>query len=144
MRSTCPISATRWLDATTAAAVQQAAIKEELLLLTCGPNGNVVRIIPALNVTSDEIQAGLTKSAAADIQKQIAELKGGFQVGDLKDNMDKFEDAVNDKVADAKGTVDSVESNPDQILKKAKDSLKSQEIKDELARNPTLLGLDPV
>ena len=80
------------------------------------------------------IQAGLTKSKSAEIQKQIAELKGGFQVGDLKDNMDKFEDAVNDKVADAKGTVDSVESNPDQILKKAKDSLKSQEIKDELAR----------
>ena len=84
--------------------------------------------------TIAKIQAGLTKSAAADIQKQIAELKGGFQVGDLKDNMDRFEDAVNDKVADAKGTVDSVESNPDQILKKAKDSLKSQEIKDELAR----------
>ncbi|MBI2789730.1 MAG: PspA/IM30 family protein, partial [Elusimicrobia bacterium] len=84
--------------------------------------------------TIAKIQAGLTKSAAADIQKQIAELKGGFQVGDLKDNMDKFEDAVNDKVADAKGTADSVDSNPDQILKKAKDSLKSQEIKDELAR----------
>ncbi len=81
-----------------------------------------------------KIQSGLTKAAAADIQKQIAELKGGFQIGDLKDNLDKFEDAVNDKVADAKGTVDSVESNPDQILKKAKDSLKSTEIKDELAR----------
>jgi 4-aminobutyrate aminotransferase len=52
-------------DATTAAAVQQAAIKEELLLLTCGPNGNVVRIIPALNVTSDEIQTGLTRFTQA-------------------------------------------------------------------------------
>jgi len=84
--------------------------------------------------TIAKIQAGLTKAAAADIQKQIAELKGGFQVGDLKDNMDKFEDAVNDKVADAKGTMDSVESNPDQILKKAKDQLKSQAIAEELAR----------
>ncbi len=84
--------------------------------------------------TLAKIQSGLTKSKSAEIQKQIAELKGGFQIGDMKDNMDKFEDAVNDKVADAKGTVDSVESNPDQILKKAKDSLKSAEIKDELAR----------
>ncbi|UPT73755.1 MAG: hypothetical protein M0D55_18200 [Elusimicrobiota bacterium] len=81
-----------------------------------------------------KIQAGLTKSKSAEIQKQIAELKGGFQVGDLKDNMDRFEDAVNDKVADAKGTVDSVESNPDEILKKAKDSLKSQEVQDEIAK----------
>ena len=52
-------------DAGTALAVQQAAVKEELLLLTCGPNGNVVRIIPALNVTSDEIQAGLTRFTQA-------------------------------------------------------------------------------
>jgi 4-aminobutyrate aminotransferase len=52
-------------DAATALAVQQAAIKEELLLLTCGPHGNVVRIIPALNVSSDEIQAGLTRFAQA-------------------------------------------------------------------------------
>ncbi|MDP3542685.1 MAG: hypothetical protein Q8T11_09500 [Elusimicrobiota bacterium] len=84
--------------------------------------------------TIAKIQAGLTKSAAADIQKQIAVLKGGFQVGDLKDNMDRFEDAVNDKVADAKGTADSVDSNPDQILKKAKDSLKNQEVQDEIAK----------
>jgi 4-aminobutyrate aminotransferase len=52
-------------DAATALAVQQAAIKEELLLLTCGPHGNVVRIIPALNVSSDEIQAGLTRFTQA-------------------------------------------------------------------------------
>ena len=52
-------------DAATALAVQQAAVKEELLLLTCGPHGNVVRIIPALNVTSDEIQAGLTRLTQA-------------------------------------------------------------------------------
>ena len=48
-------------DAAAALSVQQAAVKEELLLLTCGPHGNVVRIIPALNVTSDEIQAGLAR-----------------------------------------------------------------------------------
>src|SRR5687767_11596943 len=48
-------------DAATALAVQQAAIKEELLLLTCGPHGNVIRVIPALNVSTDEIQSGLSR-----------------------------------------------------------------------------------
>jgi 4-aminobutyrate aminotransferase len=52
-------------DAATALAVQQAAIKEELLVLTCGPYGNVIRIIPALNVTGEEIQAGLTRFTQA-------------------------------------------------------------------------------
>jgi 4-aminobutyrate aminotransferase len=52
-------------DPVTALAVQQAAIKEELLLLTCGPHGNVIRLIPALNVTSDEIQAGLARFTQA-------------------------------------------------------------------------------
>ncbi|MDQ0821390.1 4-aminobutyrate aminotransferase [Arthrobacter sp. V4I6] len=52
-------------DAATALSVQQEAVKEELLLLTCGPHGNVIRIIPALNVTSDEIQAGLARFTQA-------------------------------------------------------------------------------
>ena len=52
-------------DPASALAVQQAAITEELLLLTCGPNGNVIRIIPALNVTSDEVQSGLSKLTQA-------------------------------------------------------------------------------
>ena len=52
-------------DAATALAVQQAAVAEELLLLTCGPYGNVIRIIPALNVTSDEVHSGLTKFTQA-------------------------------------------------------------------------------
>lgn len=48
-----------------AAAVQQAAIDEELLLLTCGPAGNVVRIVPPLTVSADEIESGLGRLAAA-------------------------------------------------------------------------------
>jgi 4-aminobutyrate aminotransferase len=52
-------------DPETALAVQQAAVAEELLLLTCGPHGNVIRVIPALNVSSEEIQAGLTRFAQA-------------------------------------------------------------------------------
>lgn len=52
-------------DAATAAAVQQATTEQKLLTLTCGPEGNVVRLIPALVVTEDEIEAGLSRFEAA-------------------------------------------------------------------------------
>ncbi|PXW35545.1 UNVERIFIED_CONTAM: 4-aminobutyrate aminotransferase [Williamsia faeni] len=48
-------------DAAAAAAVQQACIPERLLTLTCGPMGNVVRLIPALVVTEEEIATGLNR-----------------------------------------------------------------------------------
>lgn len=44
---------------TAAAAVQQAAVDQKLLLLTCGPLNNVIRVVPALTVNSDEIELGL-------------------------------------------------------------------------------------
>lgn len=46
-------------DPATAARVQQAAAAAGLLLLTCGPAGNVVRMIPALVVTADQVDEGL-------------------------------------------------------------------------------------
>ncbi|MFE4196644.1 aspartate aminotransferase family protein [Paenarthrobacter sp. NPDC056912] len=52
-------------DATTAAAVQQATTEQDLLTLTCGPEGNVVRLIPALVVTESEIEAGLQRFETA-------------------------------------------------------------------------------
>jgi 4-aminobutyrate aminotransferase len=52
-------------DAATAAAVQQATTGQGLLTLTCGPSGNVVRLIPALVVTQDEIALGLQRFEAA-------------------------------------------------------------------------------
>jgi len=52
-------------DASTAAAVQQATTGHGLLTLTCGPLGNVVRLIPALVVTHDEIDTGVQRFAAA-------------------------------------------------------------------------------
>lgn len=52
-------------DAASAASVQQAAISEKLLTLTCGPMGNVVRLIPALVVSEDEIATGLNRFEAA-------------------------------------------------------------------------------
>ncbi|MBJ8345725.1 aspartate aminotransferase family protein [Antrihabitans sp. YC2-6] len=52
-------------DAEAALAVQQAAIDEDLLLLTCGGYGNVVRVVPALVVTAEEVDEGLRRFAAA-------------------------------------------------------------------------------
>ncbi|MFL0579899.1 aspartate aminotransferase family protein [Dietzia sp. 179-F 9C3 NHS] len=48
-----------------AGAVQQACVDEELLTLTCGPTGSVVRIIPALVVTADEVDTGVERFARA-------------------------------------------------------------------------------
>ena len=48
-------------NAALAAAVQQVAIAQNLLLLTCGSAGNVIRLVPALNVSSDEIAIGLER-----------------------------------------------------------------------------------
>lgn len=42
-------------DTATAVRAQQAAAEAGLLLLTCGPYGNVVRMIPALVVTEDQV-----------------------------------------------------------------------------------------
>jgi len=52
-------------NAALANAVQQAAIAENLLLLTCGSGGNVVRVIPALNVDAEEIATGVERLGAA-------------------------------------------------------------------------------
>jgi 4-aminobutyrate aminotransferase len=52
-------------DPATASAVQQAAITHGLLTLTCGPEGNVIRLIPALVVTTDEITMALDRFEAA-------------------------------------------------------------------------------
>jgi len=51
--------------AAAAVAAQQEAVKHGLLTLTCGPEGNVVRLIPALIVSEDEITTGLARFEAA-------------------------------------------------------------------------------
>lgn len=58
-------TADRKPDAALAAAVQQETTGHGLLTLTCGPQGNVVRLIPALVVTADEIDLGLQRFEAA-------------------------------------------------------------------------------
>ena len=52
-------------DSAAATAVQQAAVGEDLLLLTCGTSGNVVRLIPPLIVSSEEIESGVQRFESA-------------------------------------------------------------------------------
>ncbi|WAM19888.1 aspartate aminotransferase family protein [Rhodococcus sp. JS3073] len=63
-------------DVDTAAAVQQETTRQQLLTLTCGPAGNVVRLIPALVVTEDEITLGVERFEAA-----VAAVIGAVAVG---------------------------------------------------------------
>ena len=52
-------------DAATAKAVAQAALKQRLMLLTCGTYGNVIRWIPPLIVTREQLDEGLDIFAQA-------------------------------------------------------------------------------
>ncbi|MEE1752724.1 aspartate aminotransferase family protein [Streptomyces sp. SP18CS02] len=52
-------------DTDLARSVQRAASEQGLLLLTCGVHGNVVRMIPALVVTAEQIDEALTLWSAA-------------------------------------------------------------------------------
>lgn len=52
-------------DASTAVRAQQAAAGQGLLLLTCGPFGNVVRMIPPLVVTASQVEDAVRTWAAA-------------------------------------------------------------------------------
>jgi 4-aminobutyrate aminotransferase len=56
-------------DPVTAAAVQQEAVRRGLLLLTCGAWGQVVRFIPALVVSSDQVDeaAGIWADAVGAV-----------------------------------------------------------------------------
>jgi 4-aminobutyrate aminotransferase len=46
-------------DKATAEAVQQHCLEAGVLVLTCGPDGNVLRLIPPLTMTDDELDHGL-------------------------------------------------------------------------------------
>ncbi|MFD8009533.1 aspartate aminotransferase family protein [Streptomyces sp. NPDC058955] len=52
-------------DPVLAKSVQRAAADSGLLLLTCGVHSNVVRMIPALVVTADQVEEGLALWSAA-------------------------------------------------------------------------------
>ena len=46
-------------SAETAAAVQRACLDAGLIVLTCGPDENVLRLIPALNIPETDLDLGL-------------------------------------------------------------------------------------
>ncbi|MEY2404650.1 MAG: 4-aminobutyrate aminotransferase [Acidimicrobiaceae bacterium] len=52
-------------DGRTAAAVQQRCFEDGLLVLTCGPDDNVLRLVPALTIADDELEHGLGILTAA-------------------------------------------------------------------------------
>jgi 4-aminobutyrate aminotransferase len=57
-------------DAATTSRVQKACLSHNLLLLTCGTYGNVIRWIPPLVVTSEQVDAALAifNEAVSDLQ----------------------------------------------------------------------------
>ena len=52
-------------DAATAARVQRRCLDQGLLVLTCGPSGNVLRLVPPLTLTDEELEQGLAVLTAA-------------------------------------------------------------------------------
>jgi 4-aminobutyrate aminotransferase len=52
-------------DQASAEAVQQRCLDDGVLVLTCGPAGNVLRLIPPLTMTDDELAHGLDVLTAA-------------------------------------------------------------------------------
>ena len=48
------------VDGDVAHAMQQACLAKGLIVLTAGPAGNVLRLIPPLNLTDEEADAGVT------------------------------------------------------------------------------------
>lgn len=48
------------VDKTTAEAVQQRCLDAGVLVLTCGPDGNVLRLIPPLTITDHDLDHGLS------------------------------------------------------------------------------------
>ena len=52
-------------DKATATAVQQRCLDDGVIVLTCGPDGNVLRLIPPLTMTDEELDHGLAVIAKA-------------------------------------------------------------------------------
>jgi 4-aminobutyrate aminotransferase-like enzyme len=46
-------------DKATAEAIQARCLADGVLVLTCGPDGNVLRLIPPLTITDAELDHGL-------------------------------------------------------------------------------------
>ena len=58
-------------DAEVVEAVRAAALRRDLLLLACGTDENVIRLVPPLTIPEDELEAGLRR-----IEESLAEVAG--------------------------------------------------------------------
>jgi phage shock protein A len=119
------------LNGSIAASQQQLTLSEKVLQ---DIKDERARFFAEREETIAKINAKLTQAKQAEITQKMAELRGGFSVGDLKDNLDRLDQAVNDKVAGAAGAKDSLDSNPDEILRRAKDSVRNSEVNAEIER----------
>jgi phage shock protein A len=90
--------------------------------------------------TLAKIQSQLNREQNAAITKQMAELKGGFDITDVSNEMDRLNQLVNDKEAEARGTRDAVESSPEELLRKAEESIVDDEVQAEIARRKAELA----
>jgi 4-aminobutyrate aminotransferase/4-aminobutyrate aminotransferase/(S)-3-amino-2-methylpropionate transaminase len=55
-------------DGALAARVQEAALQRGVLVLTCGPDANVLRLLPPLTIPEDELEEGLDRIEAAIVE----------------------------------------------------------------------------
>ena len=62
-------------DKDAAAAVQARCLDDGLLVLTCGPGENVLRLIPPLTITDDELDHGLTILERALADRRLTVLR---------------------------------------------------------------------
>jgi diaminobutyrate-2-oxoglutarate transaminase len=59
------IQGLRCRDGTQAVAIQRAAFERGLIVETCGPGGEVVKLLPPLNIPEDDLEEGLSILAQA-------------------------------------------------------------------------------
>ena len=82
-------------DKATAEAVQQRCLDDGVIVLTCGPDGNVLRLIPPLTMTDDELDHGLAVlghgagrlALAPSPQRLLVDLAGA-DLGELVEDHD--------------------------------------------------------
>lgn len=82
----------------------------------------------------NKIRGMVARDEMASMEKRMNELKGTFKVGDIKGQMDKLEQIVDENEAEAKGMSDVTNNSGEAATKEIEDALKSDKVKEEIAR----------
>lgn len=82
----------------------------------------------------NKIRGLLARDEMAQMQARMNELKGQFKIGDIKGQMDKLEQVVNENEAEVKGQQDVIDNSGDSAMKEIEDALKNDSVADEIAR----------